>query len=303
MVFFGHRRRDWILVAAWGLSICGSAAAVEVRFSGLLGEEPYFEVAACGYAPSGADAAKACSRKGVAELIAWVNGMRDDCQGPKAEAFVAELADKLAQRAKNRAANHQKLTAMTAAERNEIFPVLVPELSAAEADAALTEFLDALKEYVRTQQGATREDTVLFHSYFHTGAYGLNRVLREGGTASECLAPLVQAMRAAFDRLPRFAGTVWRGLRLPAEVLATYAPGTELAWPAFSSTSLDRKTAEGFAGPSGAVFKIEVKGCADVRGASALLWESEVLCLPDTRVRVTGREAPNVVAFEEIMTR
>merc|ERR1711865_1095109 len=71
-------------------------------------------------------------------------------------------------------------------------------------------------------------------------------------------------------------------------IIDNYQEGKEIHWSAFSSGSVDRSDASGFACKSGLLFKLQVRACArDIQKVSAMPSEQERLILPNTKFVVT----------------
>lgn len=107
-------------------------------------------------------------------------------------------------------------------------------------------------------------------------------------------------------KLPAVVATTYRGAGFTAaEIAEKYPLGETITMPSFTSTSVSRARAAGFAQQRtggdklGVLFETEVKTGRDVAPFSEMAHEEEVLLLPYTRFRVTriGREgrAPRVI--------
>lgn len=131
----------------------------------------------------------------------------------------------------------------------------------------------------------------------------VNSALWAGGQPAQCIQPLTDLLTEALEKLPRFEGVVWRGLSLNAAARALYIPGATVSWPAYSSSTTDYDVAAEFADDSkhpenSVIFKIHSKSCRDLRVLNPL--ESEILCLPGIKLRVVGREEPNLIVLQEL---
>lgn len=103
--------------------------------------------------------------------------------------------------------------------------------------------------------------------------------------------PFLKLMLSARKKLPKFVGTVWRGVK--ADLRAAYPKGKELYWWAFASTTKELSTLTNplFLGTKGVrtVFNIQVSTGVDImrysifQGATS---EAEVLLFPGTKLRV-----------------
>eukprot|EP00966_Prymnesium_polylepis_P263298 6081728-Prymnesium_polylepis.2 len=94
----------------------------------------------------------------------------------------------------------------------------------------------------------------------------------------------LRLLLTAHDKLPKFAGSVWRGVK-GVDLRSRYPTGEKSAWWAFSSTSkkLDTLLDPTFLGQTGVrtIFMIEVKSGIDVVPYSAFAdTEAEVLLFP-----------------------
>lgn len=97
-------------------------------------------------------------------------------------------------------------------------------------------------------------------------------------------------------KLPAHSGTTWRGGGFTAEQLATLYPVDGIVtMPAFTSTSLDRSTAERFATREGrhpklaVLFEVRGRTGREVASFSQMAREREILVLPYTRFRVVSQ--------------
>jgi len=103
--------------------------------------------------------------------------------------------------------------------------------------------------------------------------------------------PLLRHMLKARAKLPKFKGTVWRGVK--ADLSGSYPKGKELYWWAFSSTTKELSTLNNpmFLGTKGVrtVFNIQVSSGVDIRKYSVYQGENseaEVLLFPGTKLKV-----------------
>ena len=121
----------------------------------------------------------------------------------------------------------------------------------------------------------------------------LNRLLR--GREREALKPhfpYLRLMLQARDKLPTFAGTVWRGVK-GVDMRASFPEGKELYWWPFSSTTKKLSTLqqEQFLGATGlrTVFNIQVRTGVDIVKYSIYQQdasEAEVLLYPGMKLKV-----------------
>eukprot|EP00802_Teleaulax_amphioxeia_P009581 Tamp_09601.p1 GENE.Tamp_09601~~Tamp_09601.p1 ORF type:complete len:384 (-),score=76.18 Tamp_09601:385-1536(-) len=121
----------------------------------------------------------------------------------------------------------------------------------------------------------------------------LNALLRQRDRSR--LKPFFPYLKLVLDarhKLPRYEGTVWRGVK-GVNLLSKYPKGKEVYWWAFSSTTKELSTLQNpqFLGQTGlrTVFCIQVKGAVDIvpysifQGSDS---EAEVLLFPGTKLRV-----------------
>jgi hypothetical protein len=123
----------------------------------------------------------------------------------------------------------------------------------------------------------------------------LNRLLRQRDRLKlKPFFPYLQLMLRARQKLPRYVGSVWRGVR-GVDLREKYPKGKEFYWWAFSSTTkqLETLTNPQFLGKKGVrtVFMIEVRTGVDIERFSAFqdeASEAEVLLYPGTKLHVVG---------------
>ena len=123
----------------------------------------------------------------------------------------------------------------------------------------------------------------------------LNRLLRQRDRLKlKPFFPYLQLMLRARRKLPRYIGSVWRGVR-GVDLREKYPKGKEFYWWAFSSTTkqLETLTNPQFLGKKGVrtVFMIEVRAGVDIESFSAFqdeASEAEVLLYPGTKLQVVG---------------
>ena len=106
--------------------------------------------------------------------------------------------------------------------------------------------------------------------------------------------PYLQLMLTARNKLPKYTGSVWRGVK-GVDLRAQYPKDKEVWWWAFSSTTkqLQTLTNPQFLGTSGVrtVFLIEIVHGVDLQRYSAfqgVASEAEVLLYPGTKLHVVG---------------
>ena len=104
--------------------------------------------------------------------------------------------------------------------------------------------------------------------------------------------PYLRLMLTARSKLPKYTGSVWRGVK-DVDHRADYPKGKELYWWAFSSTTKELSTLQNptFLGISGVrtVFMIEILHGVDLQRYSAfqgVASEKEVLLYPGTKFKV-----------------
>ena len=120
----------------------------------------------------------------------------------------------------------------------------------------------------------------------------LNRLLRtRDRSALKPFFPYLQLMLTARSKLPKYTGSVWRGVK-GIDLRAKYPKDKDVWWWAFSSTTkqLETLTNPQFLGNSGVrtVFLIEILHGVDLQRYSAVASEAEVLLYPGTKLKVVG---------------
>ena len=121
----------------------------------------------------------------------------------------------------------------------------------------------------------------------------LNQLLRtRDRSALKPFFPYLQLMLTARSKLPKYTGSVWRGVK-GIDLRAKYPTDKEVWWWAFSSTTKQLKTLTTFLGTSGVrtVFMIEIFQGVDLQRYSAFQGknsEAEVLLYPGTKLKVVG---------------
>jgi hypothetical protein len=123
----------------------------------------------------------------------------------------------------------------------------------------------------------------------------LNRLLRtRNRLALKPFFPYLQLMLTARSKLPKYTGSVWRGVK-GVDLRDKYPNDKEVWWWAFSSTTkqLHTLTNPQFLGTSGVrtVFMIEILHGVDLQRYSAfqgVASEAEVLLYPGTKLKVMG---------------
>jgi len=121
----------------------------------------------------------------------------------------------------------------------------------------------------------------------------LNRLLRtRDRSALKPFFPYLQLMLTARSKLPKYTGSVWRGVK-GVDLRAQYPKNKEVWWWAFSSTTKQLRTLTNpmFLGTSGVrtVFMIEIVHGVDLQRYSAfqgVASEAEVLLYPGTKFKV-----------------
>lgn len=118
----------------------------------------------------------------------------------------------------------------------------------------------------------------------------LNAALRDRDRARlKPFFPFLQLMLLARAKLPKFVGTVWRGVK--ADLRKQYTQGKEVYWWAFSSTTQRLSTLNNpmFLGQEGVrtVFSLQVRSGVDIARYSVFEGEeAEVLLFPGTKFKV-----------------
>jgi len=92
----------------------------------------------------------------------------------------------------------------------------------------------------------------------------------------------------AFKILPKFRGTVYRGItKKVLEISNLYRQGSEVVWISFTSTSKDHQVMKSFSGTSGTWFVIECEKGIEMT-FSLFPKESEILLFPNSTFKVAG---------------
>lgn len=120
----------------------------------------------------------------------------------------------------------------------------------------------------------------------------LNRSLREADREQLTpFLPYLKLMYNAYAKLPKFSGSVWRGVK--KNLKKDYKFGAEIQWWSFSSTTKQLQTLTNpmFLGATGqrTIFLLETNCGVDIERFSAFASESEVLLFPGTKLRVAGQ--------------
>merc|ERR1712083_1081524 len=105
----------------------------------------------------------------------------------------------------------------------------------------------------------------------------------------KCFFPFLQLMLLARAKLPKYCGTVWRGVK--ADLRKQYPTDKEVYWWAFSSTTkkLSTLTNPMFLGTEGirTVFNVQLQSGVDIAKYSVFAnAEAEVLIYPGTKFKV-----------------
>ena len=171
---------------------------------------------------------------------------------------------------------------------------MVTGLDSVSADAFIASERGA--ELARTDTsglGLTADEAAALTLYTMEGAFykRLNELLRARERAGlQPFYPFLRLMLEARDKLPRYAGVVWRGVQ-GVDLRGDFPKGKEFYWWAFSSTSKELSTLQSpqFMGTSGVrtIFNIQVRGGVDVSRYNLYDGgEAEVLLYPGTKLVV-----------------
>ena len=134
----------------------------------------------------------------------------------------------------------------------------------------------------------------LFLYTMESGLYDeLNRLLRMRQREQlKPFFPYMQLLLRAREKIPAYAGVVWRGVK-GVDLRDKYPPDKEVYWWAFSSTTkkLATLTNPMFLGTTGVrtVFMIEIQSGIDIEPYSSFqdeASEAEVLLFPGTKLKV-----------------
>jgi len=152
--------------------------------------------------------------------------------------------------------------------------------------------------------GLSRDERVAVLSYTYSTYDTVNSILRERQDARqssktaddvEAIAPYVEVLNAALDKLPPYKGTVLRTTSsMPSKILAEHQVGSTVTYPAYTSTSMERRLGAKYN------FTIRSETGADLGGYASNTNEQEVLFKPGTRFRITKREKKNGNTYIEM---
>ena len=123
--------------------------------------------------------------------------------------------------------------------------------------------------------------------------YALNKALRNRKASVHPFKrwqEFLYFLMRALEKLPRFQGTVYRGISDDqATVRREYTVGRPIQWAAFSSTTKDAAAAKRFVDKGvGVLFKLTVVGGRDIAAYSYFPKENEILLSPNTRFTVAS---------------
>lgn len=121
-----------------------------------------------------------------------------------------------------------------------------------------------------------------------------NQDLRKRGAearvqALETWGPHVAPALSGLQKLPDYAGDVFRGFGDLEEILRQYQQGRKIQWGAWSSTTVDKDTAKQFAGKTGIVLKITVFSGKEINKLSFFGDEGEILLTPSHKFIVQSQ--------------
>lgn len=159
--------------------------------------------------------------------------------------------------------------------------------------------LQRLREAYRSVEPLSPMEQGAIRFYTQGDFADLNRAMRLGGKARECMKPMADLLEAALAKLPAYEGVLWRGFSLSENEFNQFSkqnrPGQVVDLQAFSSTSLISEVAQDFAErgflPRRVVLLLRSRSCRDLSAFNP--GEVEVICLPGTRFRVASQSAEN----------
>jgi SPP1 gp7 family putative phage head morphogenesis protein len=145
-------------------------------------------------------------------------------------------------------------------------------------------------------------------SYIGRGYKRINKVLRKNIMSPVDLA-YQKNLEIAIEKLPKFEGTVFRGVRdLTGQRLQEIKDniGGELEWKGFISTSREKRGASYFAKSSekGIIYRIKSYTGRDLAGIAPNTEEAEILFKSGTKFKIIGIKTENYTDFidlEEIL--
>ncbi len=156
----------------------------------------------------------------------------------------------------------------------------------------------ALKGSAAGQGSLTDEELTAIYAYTAACYKSINQALRDGVKYRQA-EPMIEALVAGLRKVPVRQGWVYRGVRLPPQVLERYREGAVVSDPGFVSTSLTRSF------PGKQCLSLYSRSGREVNDFSAFPGENEVLFVPDTRFvvqRVQPAEQPNPLGCETEIT-
>eukprot|EP01102_Stenamoeba_stenopodia_P002007 TRINITY_DN117_c0_g2_i1.p1 TRINITY_DN117_c0_g2~~TRINITY_DN117_c0_g2_i1.p1 ORF type:complete len:439 (-),score=73.80 TRINITY_DN117_c0_g2_i1:153-1469(-) len=116
----------------------------------------------------------------------------------------------------------------------------------------------------------------------------LNNMLRKRDpTAMSAWKGYLYYLMRALDKFPDINAQVFRGTKNVSFVQTAYKQGRSIHWSAFSSTSLEERTARMFAGQEGVVFRLQLFSAKDISAYSVIKSEKELLVSPNLNFVVT----------------
>lgn len=125
----------------------------------------------------------------------------------------------------------------------------------------------------------------------HNFYYIYNSILRDPNPNPgklRALIPYMYYFEKAWRSLPTEGRECYRGVEREYVKLDKYSIGTIVHWNAITSVSTNRETAEGFAGPDGIVFVINILCGKNVKIYSYVETENELMIKPGSRFTVIG---------------
>lgn len=127
-------------------------------------------------------------------------------------------------------------------------------------------------------------------SWSMSGIYQkINGALRSDEHDKVCqVVPIAREIMNGLEKLPSYKGVVYRGGSLPLKVEQEHQIGNVVEYTGFTSTTNDLKIANHFKN-NGWLFIMNLnKSCHDIQSVSQ--GESEILCPPGIRFKVTNRD-------------
>lgn len=143
------------------------------------------------------------------------------------------------------------------------------------------------------KNGLNRLEQALLYFYKGSSYRIVNSALREGGSLQRCYQPLIDAIVAALEKLPRYSGVVYRKAEY-SRLIEDHPLGATVVYPAFTSTTIAKVGVSVFSDPN---FTVLSDSCRDFRQINPS--EQEILCPPGTAFHVVAQPGPRQFVLVE----